>query len=607
MVPSHLWMRSPWPPFARLMRVALPIGFALAGLMATGTAVRLTLVGLGLVLFVAIPTLIQEGFDRFSRRLAAIDREQAHILLKTLRTRPLVRLFAPHGWVALQLGHLHLRREEGIEAARAYAEAAQLCRQPDAVMLVSAQAHALVVAGDRKNARKLLNKLASAKLLGPRDQLDFAIIMLTTSQKKGRQALAYLEAAQKTAIGDHPRMLAALALANLQISRADKDAQVRIDLASEQLERAHVEPDEPDAIVEDLVRRGRMALRRAIEAQLRRERRARSRRTTIVVTSEHAVDAVVSGDIEDAGVVATPSEPEGDPESLKARGWKVPEGEDKPSGPIPRGPLQKRSVGYEAKPRRRRGDPDTGSGFEIDIADEEPEEDDEDEDAAPEPDAAQSRPDATTAPEPHVGGPLRSPVVVVAQAPEAAPEDRHGEDQEDEDELDEEDEDELDEDEDDAEEELDESALEAEEDAPIEAARTPSILEGSDVIRLPAPPPVPPSRPALVSSPSTPGASGLFRSAPGEGLVSSLSSSLASSLFRSAPRDNAGPPKLGERPGATERPPLPAPPPRGRSVFAPPQVPTSGPPKPPGPLATPSKGVTPPALSGTPAKGVTPP
>jgi tetratricopeptide (TPR) repeat protein len=98
-------------------------------------------------------------------------------------------------------------------------------------MLISAQAHALVLAGERTEAYNLLQRLAKENLLGSRDQLDLGIVLLIESQKKNKQALAYIEAARKT-IGDHPRVLAALALA-LQKTE-------RIDEASELLEQVQI-------------------------------------------------------------------------------------------------------------------------------------------------------------------------------------------------------------------------------------------------------------------------------------------------------------------------------------------------------------------------------
>ena len=370
----------------------------LAGFVASGSA-RVALIGAGVVLLVLIPALIQHRLEVLAERVSAASREQALELRKTLKTRPLVSLFAPAAWVTLQEAQLALRLGEGKAAALLYAETARRCRRPDAVMLVSAQAHALVVANDRPAARELLNTLAAAKLLGPRDQLDLGIVMLLDSNKKSRQAMAYLEAARKT-IGDHPRVKAAMALG---LQRAE-----RVDESAELLEKAQISlQEEPDAVVEVLVHRARREMRRYIEAQLRRERRARSRRATIIVTSEHAVSEIISGEISSRGDSGANPQAEGEPaesvesaeaaaesvadsEALQARGWQEPgsfsgKAEDAEAKPKVRVELRDTSVGepiriegsYALKTkeaiererppeRRRRRDP--GPAIDIDLS-----------------------------------------------------------------------------------------------------------------------------------------------------------------------------------------------------------------------------------------------
>lgn len=312
------------------MQIAIPLVVIAISLFVPGTT-RYALIGVGVILLVLIPAIIQHYLEGVSQRVITANRATAAELRRTLRSKPLIQLFAPAAWLTLQEAQLALRLADGRAAAELFAETSRLCKRPDAVMLVSAQAHALVVAGERKAARELLNKLAAAKLLGPRDQLDLGIVMLLESHKRSRQAMAYIEAARKT-IGDHPRVIAALALA---LQRAE-----RVDEAAQHLEQAQISlQEEPDPVVEELVNRARRDMRRYIEAQLRRERRARSRRTTVVVTSEHAVSEIVSGEISsrgDSGAVARASEqgPDGissavadalaDSEALRARGWQDP-------------------------------------------------------------------------------------------------------------------------------------------------------------------------------------------------------------------------------------------------------------------------------------------
>ncbi len=385
--------------------MAISLALILAGLLASGSA-RVALIGAGVVLLVLIPALIQHRLEALAERVSDANREQAAELKRTLKSRALVSLFAPSAWVTLQDAQLALRLGDGNAAARLFAETARRCRRPDAVMLVSAQAHALVVANDRKGARELLNTLAAAKLLGPRDQLDLGIVMLLETNKKSRQAMAYLEAARKT-IGDHPWVGAAMALG---LQRAE-----RVDEAAELLEQAQMSlQDEPDAVVEVMVHRARREMRRYIEAQLRRERRARSRRATVIVTSEHAVSEIISGEIssrEGSGAIAqTPesaapesipeensAEDAADREALRARGWQNPSSfagrSDEAAKPKVKVELRDTSVGepiriegsyalrtkaeIEAdRPRDRRRRRDPGPAIDIDLTLDEDDEDD---------------------------------------------------------------------------------------------------------------------------------------------------------------------------------------------------------------------------------------
>ncbi len=314
------------------------------------------MIGLALVAFVLIPSVVNAQLEKRSQAIAVATRSEAKRLKKTLFKDMLVRLFAPEAWSTLQKAQVYLKLNDGRAAAKWFAETAKLCRAPDAVMLVSAQAHAHVVAGDRKKARELLRKLSKAKLMGPRDQLDLGIVLLSSDLKRNRQAIAYIEAAQKI-IGDHPRVIAALALG---LQRAE-----RIDEASEMLEKAQIcLQDDDDPVVETLVKRARQGLRRYIEAQLRRERRARSRRTTIVVTSEHAV--TVSGEIGggQGGGPPVPDDPS-QAEALRARGWvagtpePVPEVEPEPES--------------KSEPEVETEASSSGTGFEIDMSEGDPE------------------------------------------------------------------------------------------------------------------------------------------------------------------------------------------------------------------------------------------
>jgi len=291
-VPPHLWMRSGRPVEGRVAQIAIPSFLILAALLASDSSatLRIGLVIAGAGLFLTMPAIVLGRLERLGREIQAANPGTAAQLLQSLPSRPVVRFFAPYAWRTLQDGILQLKIGDGRTAAANFVETARLVHQPEAVMLISAQAHALVLAGERTEAYNLLQRLAKENLLGSRDQLDLGIVLLIESQKKNKQALAYVEAARKT-IGDHPRVLAALALA-LQKTE-------RIDEASELLEQVQIslQDGETDPLVEDLVKRARKGLQVFIEAQLRRERRSRSRRTTIVVSSDLAASEIVSGEI----------------------------------------------------------------------------------------------------------------------------------------------------------------------------------------------------------------------------------------------------------------------------------------------------------------------
>jgi len=293
-VPQHLWLRSARPVQGKVVQWAVPGVLIVVGLlMMSSTPLRVSFVLAGFGVFLLLPGLVTSRLEQLGREVLAADRSRASELLKELPERPIVRLFAPVGWRTLQLALLNLKLGDGHAAAAGFAETAELCGQPEAVMLISAQAHAHVVAGERTKARELLQKLTQANLLGPRDQLDLGIVLLIES-KKFKQALSYIEAARKT-IGDHPRILAAQAFALQKLERIDE--------ASVLLEQVQIATKDvaTDTVTDDLIKRARKGLQDYLEAQLRRERRARSRRTTIVVSSEAAASEIVSGEISGGG------------------------------------------------------------------------------------------------------------------------------------------------------------------------------------------------------------------------------------------------------------------------------------------------------------------
>jgi hypothetical protein len=384
----------------RIVQFALPGALIVAGLLASGTAMRVGLVLAGLGLFLLLPSLVMGRLERLGLTVQAADRKTAEELLRGLRHKPVVQFFAPHAWLTLQEGVLQLKTGDGKAAAANFTETAKLVQQPDAVMLLSARAHALVVGGERAEARELLQRLAKENLVGPRDQLDLGIVLLTES-KKNKQALAYVEAARKS-IGEHPRVLAAMALA-LQKTE-------RIDEASELLEQVQIslQGGEADPVVEDLVKRARKGLQAFIEAQLRRERRSRSRRTTIVVSSDLAASEIVSGEI-GAGDQAQLDNPT---TSFRPAGEASVISSKSVDGELTR---QERTMLNIPDQRGKKG---AGKSDAFSIEEDEPEEDEED--SAPQP-AAKAQPEpAAVKPQPPVVPAVKpQPPIIPASTPAA--------------------------------------------------------------------------------------------------------------------------------------------------------------------------------------------
>src|SRR5690606_22491544 len=125
------------------------------GLLMSSTALRVSFVLAGFGVFLLLPGLVTSRLEQLGREVLAADRSRAEQLLTQLPERPIVRLFAPAGWRSLQLALINLKLGDGHAAALGFAETAELCGQPNAEMLLSAQAHAHVLAGERAKAREL--------------------------------------------------------------------------------------------------------------------------------------------------------------------------------------------------------------------------------------------------------------------------------------------------------------------------------------------------------------------------------------------------------------------------------------------------------------------
>ena len=264
-VPAHLWLRSGRPFVGTATRVYLSLVLIATALIFVprGPTYWGLIVG-GVVSYFLFPLVVQGLLKPIERRVLAVRRRDATALLQEVRARRLVRQFAPHAWLTLQEGRLHLRRGDGKAAARAFAETVRLSRGADEPALVSAQAQALLIAEQPEQARELLQALAKKRPLTASDRLHLGLALLA-GKGNGREATEHVQAAAQT-LGGHPRVLAALALA-LHRSEEVGEALVLLQRAQDAL------GEEPDPFDEALVQRGVKLMRTVQKAQQKRERK----------------------------------------------------------------------------------------------------------------------------------------------------------------------------------------------------------------------------------------------------------------------------------------------------------------------------------------------
>jgi hypothetical protein len=262
--PPVVWRRSGRPlrtQFLRAYFVLATAGGALAFLAApTSWIVAGVAVGLGL----GLPWIVELYLTRWEGRVRAANKQQANAVLKQLRANVWIRNLAPRGWIALQEGILQMHRHDGRAAAKCFEQARRLAGRAPATSLISAEAHALVLAGDRKPARELLQTLGDHDALGDRDRLDLGLLLLQESGSN-REALEQLERAH-AGLGEHPRVLAGLALARGKVGA--EDAAYTHFLAAEQ---ALADADDP--VAADVLKRARKLLRTRLK---REQKQARS-------------------------------------------------------------------------------------------------------------------------------------------------------------------------------------------------------------------------------------------------------------------------------------------------------------------------------------------
>ncbi len=284
-VDRAVWSKGGRPFPGKALRFGFASLFLGLALVVGDTTTRIVFLVTGVVALLFIQPLMDSRLEALGNVIAAADRRRASRLLASLDTQRLVKLFASHGWVALQRGRLNLVLGNGRAAAKSFFDASRILGVPELPALVSAQAHALMIAGDRKEARPLLQSLEKRELLSPRDRIDLGLALL---EESGRAQLArtHLEAAREQ-LGGHPRVLAGLALAS---ARTDDGAGGMALL--EAAERTEGLAD--DELATELVKRAKKALRPVLEAAEKRARKA---------------PVAAGGRAERPAVAATPAKP----------------------------------------------------------------------------------------------------------------------------------------------------------------------------------------------------------------------------------------------------------------------------------------------------------
>jgi tetratricopeptide (TPR) repeat protein len=223
-------------------------------------AISYAMVVIGVLGFVFVPVITDAIVARREPGIRSATKDAAPRMLEDLDKSVLVSAFAPDAWVTLQRGRLHLAKGDGRAATQAFADTARILRNPSMPALRSAQAHALMLAGDRPAAREHLVALEQADALSPRDRLDLGVVMLG-EPTRAEQARAHLQAAHE-ALGGHPQAAAALAIALARDGEHDE--------AFELLKQAEAEARADDPLAQELVKRARKALRPVKKKQRRK-------------------------------------------------------------------------------------------------------------------------------------------------------------------------------------------------------------------------------------------------------------------------------------------------------------------------------------------------
>jgi hypothetical protein len=249
-LPREVWSKGKRPVRGVMVRLSFALTLLLVGLLTPMLPVRIALIVLGVGSFFAVPPLVDAYLERLGAKLGAASKSEATKLLEGLEARRWVALFAPHAWVSLQKGRLHMILRDGRAAAINFAEAARQLGNVEQPALLAAQAQGYVLSGDRKLARELLVKLEERDQLRPRDRVHLGIVYVEEPGKT-RRALEHLQEAQEV-LGDDPQVQAALALAHARAGEPE-DAARWADAAESN--------EALDDDVRDLLKRARKDLR----------------------------------------------------------------------------------------------------------------------------------------------------------------------------------------------------------------------------------------------------------------------------------------------------------------------------------------------------------
>jgi len=307
-ISPDLWTgsRKPWRGWLLCSGAALSV--ATAGVLVPVPAARYALFALAVVAFFAIPQyVLRLRLPRLAGEVDALsDKRAAQALQTRIREDFWVEQFAPSAWLPLQEARIQLVLEDGRAAARHFAEVARLGRAEDPKRRVeAARGHALLMAGDRKEAMAIFDELARRDVLEPLDELALGIVLLSEPARiedAGRHLLAAHES-----LGDEYRVLAALALARERLGEPEGAHQL-VERATE-LQQAGLEHD--DVLAGDLLKRAKKGLRPWLRAQDKRDkkkgRRANKGSDRDEPTSTSARDDVTSSTVSPDGD-ASPAE-----------------------------------------------------------------------------------------------------------------------------------------------------------------------------------------------------------------------------------------------------------------------------------------------------------